>query len=86
MKVNNDIVKLGELLKNRLDPSLVDAALEYIGFSENVLAFETLCDHIGDFDIQISDSEYDLIIDIAKQFDLPIDNRYLYIKPNKDIS
>ncbi|MCA6223108.1 MafI family immunity protein [Photorhabdus antumapuensis] len=85
MIINDKIRKFGELLKDRLDPSLVNSALEYIDFSENVLAFETLCDHIGDFDIKITDDEYDQIIDIAKQFDLPIDHRYLYIKPNKNI-
>ncbi|MBU5643709.1 MafI family immunity protein, partial [Citrobacter sp. S46_ASV_140] len=38
MDINDKIRSLGEGLKDRLDPSLVDFALDYIGFSENVLA------------------------------------------------
>ncbi|WP_447756264.1 MafI family immunity protein, partial [Enterobacter asburiae] len=47
MDINDEIREFGEGLKSRLDPSLVDFALGYLGFSENVLAFETLCDHIA---------------------------------------
>ena len=37
MDINDEIREFGEGLKSRLDPSLVDFALGYLGFSENVL-------------------------------------------------
>ena len=81
MIVNDQIRRLGESLKGRLDSSLVDDALEYINYSENVLAFETLCDHIGDFDITITEYEYNQVLNIVSELNLTLSNRYLYIKP-----
>ena len=81
MIVNDQIRRLGESLKGRLDSSLVDDALEYINYSENVLAFETLCDHIGDLDIKITEYEYNQILNIVSELNLTLSNRYLYIKP-----
>ncbi|BBJ68937.1 MULTISPECIES: MafI family immunity protein [Enterobacter] len=83
MDINDKIRLLGEGLKDRLDPSLVDFALDYIGFSENVLAFETLCDHIADFDVVISRDEYTQVLKIANDLGLEIDSRYTYINPEK---
>ena len=83
MNVNDKIRLFGEGLKDRLDPSLVDFALEYIGFSENVLAFETLCDHIADHDVVISHDEYMQVLKIVNDLGLEIDGRYNYINPDK---
>lgn len=83
MNVNDKIRLFGEGLKDRLDPSLVDFALEYIGFSENVLAFETLCDHIADHDVVISRDEYMQVLKIVNDLGLEIDGRYKYINPDK---
>lgn len=83
MDINDEIKSLGEGLKDRLDPSLVDFALEYIGFSENILAFETICDHIADLDVVISKDEYAKILKIANGFGLEIDSRYTYINPER---
>ncbi|EKS6646090.1 MafI family immunity protein [Enterobacter hormaechei] len=83
MDINEKIRLLGEGLKDRLDPSMVDFALDYIGFSENILAFETLCDHIGDHDVVISKCEYAQIIEIANYLNLEINSRYTYINPEK---
>lgn len=83
MDINDKIKSLGEGLKDRLDPSLIDFALEYIGFSENILAFETICDHIAEHDIVITKDEYSQILKIANDFGLEIDNRYTYINPEK---
>ncbi|TNH41443.1 MULTISPECIES: MafI family immunity protein [Photorhabdus] len=83
MNVNKKIRLLGEGLKDRLEPSLVDYDLEYINHSENVLAFETLCDHIADYDVEITKDEYNQIIKIVNDLSLEIDERYLYINPDK---
>lgn len=83
MDINDKIRSLGEGLKGRLDPSLVDFALEYIEFSENVLAFETLCDYVADHDVVISKDEYTQVLKIANDLGLEIDSRYTYINPEK---
>ncbi|WP_277915031.1 MafI family immunity protein [Erwinia billingiae] len=54
-----------------------------MGFSENVLAFETLCDHIADHDVVISHDEYMQVLKIVDDLGLEIDSRYNYINPEK---
>ncbi|HGN6339202.1 TPA: MafI family immunity protein, partial [Neisseria gonorrhoeae] len=44
------------------------ATLEYITFSERLLAFETLCDYIEDFNIQLTEKESQEISFINKEF------------------
>ncbi|KMK12153.1 hypothetical protein ABW09_24590 [Pluralibacter gergoviae] len=83
MNINEEIIKLGEGLKDRLDPSIIDFALDYINYSESLLAFETLCDHIADYDVKVSDDEYEKVILIANKLGLEIDSRYTYINPKK---
>jgi len=83
MNINEEIIKLGEGLKGRLDPSIIDFALDYINYSESLLAFETLCDHIADYDVKVSDDEYEKVILIANKLGLEIDSRYTYINPKK---
>ncbi|WP_239353038.1 MafI family immunity protein [Snodgrassella communis] len=82
MLVNDRIRDLGNSLKDRLDPELIDYDLDYINHSENVLAFEMLCDHIADYDVKISNNEYKKILEIVDVLNLNLDNRYLYINPN----
>lgn len=83
MNINEQIKAFGEGLKDRIDPSIIDYDLEYIDYSENILAFETLCDHIADYDVLITKDEYNLVIDIATKLCLEINSRYLYINPEK---
>ncbi len=83
MLVNNCIKEFGNFLKDRIDPELIDYALDYINHSENVLAFETLCDHISDFDVKISVDEYNKVLHIVYLHGLDLDDRFLYINPNK---
>lgn len=83
MLVNEYIKELGSSIKDRLDPELIDYALDYINYSENVLAFETLCDHIADYEVKLSDDEYKKILNIVNLLHLDLDNRYLYIDPKK---
>ncbi|MFV0548470.1 MAG: MafI family immunity protein [Limnobaculum xujianqingii] len=83
MKANEQIILLGDGLKDRLRPELINMAIEYIEFSEIVLAFETLCDHIADYDVVINNDEYSKIIKIANELGLEMDDRYTYINPEK---
>ncbi|WEP47981.1 MafI family immunity protein [Cronobacter dublinensis subsp. beijingensis] len=81
MSINNRIKMLGEGLKDRIDASIIDFDLEYIDHSESILAFETLCDHVADYDVVITQDEYNQVINIANELNLDINNRYLYINP-----
>ncbi len=83
MELNDKIIKLGEELKGRLEPSMVDYALEYIGYSESVLALETLCDYIGDYDVLITFDEYSKILSLVDELGLEVSARYIYINPGK---
>ncbi|TBU86565.1 hypothetical protein DNJ95_18940 [Stutzerimonas kirkiae] len=59
------ILKFGERFQGRLDSMLLQGALDYVGYSEEGLAFEILCDHICEYDVSISDEEYDEAVQLA---------------------
>lgn len=84
MDVKNKISRFGEGLKDRLDSSIIDYCLEYIDNAEIVLAFETLCDHIADYDAKITQDEYDQIVCIVNELKLNLDERYQYINPERN--
>ncbi len=83
MNMDKQIIQLGEGLKDRLDPSLIDFALDYINHSESILAFETLCDYVADYEVKINMDEYNIVILIANKLGLEVDSRYSYIDPSK---
>lgn len=60
------IMSFGHKLDGKLDQGLLDGALDYIKFNEEPLAFEILCDHICEYDVMLSQSEYDEVIALAK--------------------
>ncbi len=60
------LITLGSSLKDRLPNDMVDFALDYINYNEFGLAFETLCDYIDEFNIQITQYEYKTFLDIAR--------------------
>lgn len=66
--LDDRIRNLGKSLNNRIDKNLINSALEYIDFSESFLAFETLCDYIDDFDVQLTEEESQEISFINKEF------------------
>lgn len=54
----NRILKFGDKFHGRLDATLLQGALDYIGYNEEALAFEILCDHICEYDVVMSAEEY----------------------------
>jgi len=64
------ISQLGNLFKDRLDPDLVEGALDYIQYNEEPLAFEILCDHISEYDIAITSEEYGMIANLVEDMEL----------------
>jgi len=59
------LITLGSSLKGRLPNDVVDSALDYISYNEFGLTFEILCDYIDEFNIQITQYEYKIFLDIA---------------------
>ncbi|QXB20572.1 MafI family immunity protein [Lelliottia amnigena] len=43
---------------------MLQDAVGYVGHGERGLAFETICDHLSEYEVPISQSEYDLAINI----------------------
>ncbi|HEM8613430.1 TPA: MafI family immunity protein [Citrobacter amalonaticus] len=66
------ISQLGKLLEDRLDPDLIDGALDYIQYDEEPHAFEILCDHISEYDITITENEYELITQLIEEMKFDI--------------
>lgn len=66
------IIEFGKKFDGRLEAGLLQGTLDYVAYNEEGLAFEILCDHICEFDISITDDEYQeavrLITDLG--FDL----------------
>ena len=78
MSLNDRIRLLGERLKNRIDAELVDYALSFVDHNENIMALETLCDQIGDMEVEVTPEEYSQIIGMVAELKLKITNRYIY--------
>jgi len=68
----NRIKEFGQAFEGRLEPFLLEGALDYINFNEEALAFEILCDHICENDVHLSQTEYDEAIALAKDMGLDI--------------
>lgn len=60
------LITLGSSLKGRLPSDVVDSALDYISYNEFGLTFEILCDYIDEFNIQITQYEYKIFLDIVR--------------------
>ncbi|EGT4268801.1 MafI family immunity protein [Cronobacter sakazakii] len=60
------IRNFGKAFEGRIESFLIEGALDYINFNEEPLAFEILCDHICEYDVQLSQAEYDEAITLAK--------------------
>jgi hypothetical protein len=74
------IFEFGNRFQNRLEPALLQGALDYVNFNEEALAFEILCDHISEYEIPISLDEYEEAIKLVSIFGLNLDEppfRYL---------
>lgn len=68
----NRIREFGKAFEGRLEPFLLEGALDYINFNEEPLAFEILCEHIFEYDVQLSQTEYDEAIALAKHMGLDV--------------
>lgn len=75
------IYHLGKVLETRLESHLIQGALDYISFNEEHLAFEIWCDHISEYDIELTAGEYDEICELARAMKLDINEApFKYLK------
>ncbi|WP_311751474.1 MafI family immunity protein [Proteus columbae] len=66
-KLDIQVRNFGTLFFDRLDTELLQDAINYIEYDERGLAFETICDHISEYDIPITSEEYHIAVDIANE-------------------
>jgi hypothetical protein len=75
------IRSFGLRFMDRLEPCRLESALVYIDHSEEQLAFETVCDHLADFDVVVSRAEYAEAAQLAVDMGLSLeDDRYRYLR------
>lgn len=65
------IKEFGSRFYDRLDNKLLQDAINYVDRNERGLAFETICDHLSEYDVSISEDEYIIVINIC--YDLLFD-------------
>lgn len=72
--LDKKIVFFGDLFKGRLDNEMLQDAIGYVGHGERGLAFETICDHLSEYEVPISQSEYDLAINICNDLKMDVND------------
>lgn len=81
MSIAKRILLFGGVYRGRLDQELLDYALDYVNFNELAIAFETVCDHLCEYDVPITPQEYEEIIDLARELKSDLDaGRFKYLK------
>ncbi|AXA70498.1 hypothetical protein CE205_07635 [Achromobacter insolitus] len=65
-------IKFGNKFKGTIGSSLLRGALDYIPYNEESLAFETLCDHVCEYDVVITNEEYMEAIRLASDMGLDL--------------
>ncbi|MGN3438781.1 MULTISPECIES: MafI family immunity protein [Proteus] len=66
-KLDIQIKNFGTLFFDRLNTELLQDAINYIEYDERGLAFETICDHISEYNIPITSEEYHIAVDLANE-------------------
>lgn len=73
-ELDEKIKYFGSLFKNRLDNELLQDAMNYVVHGERRLAFETVCDHLSEYEVPINKGEYDLAILICNELKMDADD------------
>jgi hypothetical protein len=69
-ELDYEIKAFGRLFMNRLDNELLQYAIDYVDFDERGLAFETICDHLSEYDVPITSQEYELAIGLCEKMQM----------------
>lgn len=73
-ELDEKIKYFGSLFKNCLDNELLQDAINYVDHGERRLAFETVCDHLSEYEVPIKKAEYDLAIFICNGLKIDADD------------
>lgn len=73
-ELDEEIRIFGGLFMNRLDNERLQFAINYIDYDERGLAFETICDHLSEYDVPITRGEYIIAIRLCKALQLDASN------------
>ena len=73
-ELDEKIKYFGSIFKNRLDNELLQDAINYVDHGERGLAFETVCDHLSEYEVPINKGEYDLAILICNELKMDGDD------------
>lgn len=73
-ELDKKITYFGGLFKERLDSEMLQDAIGYVGHGERGLAFETICDHLSEYEVPISQTEYNLAITICNELKMDVNN------------
>ena len=73
-ELDEKIKKFGCLFMNRLDNELLQDAINYVDYDERGLAFETICDHLSEYDVPITQEEYEIAINLCKILQMDIND------------
>ncbi|MEA5125966.1 MafI family immunity protein [Xanthomonas floridensis] len=68
------IISLIQKFSDRLNKILIEGVLDYVNNGEAKLAFEILCDHLSEYEINISSSEYNEAAELALQLGFEMKN------------
>lgn len=73
-ELDEEIRIFGSLFMNRLDKELLQDAINYVDYDERGLAFETICDHLSEYDVPITLEEYEIAIKICISLQMDIND------------
>ncbi|MGB8664174.1 MAG: MafI family immunity protein [Serratia inhibens] len=73
-ELDKKITYFGGLFKERLDDEMLQDAIGYVGHGERGLAFETICDHLSEYEVPISQTEYDLAVTICNELKMDVND------------
>ncbi|MBW9398687.1 MafI family immunity protein [Leclercia sp. EC_58] len=73
-ELDEEIRIFGSLFMNRLDKELLQYAINYVDYDERGLAFETICDHLSEYNVPITLEEYEIAIKLCKTLQMDIND------------
>jgi len=72
--LDEDIRDFGNLFMNRLDNEILQFAIDYIDYDERGLAFETICDHLSEYYVPVTQEEYNAAIKLCEKLQMDIND------------
>ncbi|MDY0972285.1 MafI family immunity protein [Siccibacter turicensis] len=72
--LDGKIKEFGSLFYGRLDKELLQDAISDVDHGERGLAFETICDHISEYDIPITEEEYCIAISLCNDLKMDVND------------